>query len=407
MRGMQTARITCVKQNKNIAIIGAGPAALMAAEVLATAGHVVNIYDRMPSPGRKLLIAGRGGLNLTHSEPLEVFLTRYGSAADWLTTAIHAFPPTALRTWCEGLGEETFIGSSGRVFPSRMKAVTLLRAWLRRLEQLDVQYYPRHNWQGWDDGMLRFSTPQGDVRVAPDATLLALGGASWPRLGSDGSWVKILENHAVPVRRLQPANCGFTTNWSDYFIERYAGMPLKPLAITHEGKTHQGEAMITARGIEGGAVYGLSSSIREAIHRDGATTITLDLRPGMSAESINKKLGTRGSKSLSSFLRSANFSPLAVALLHETTAQLGNEDIGERLKALPLQLHGTTDIARAISTAGGIPRQAVNDAYMLRAIPGVFVAGEMLDWEAPTGGYLLQACFSTAVAAAHGIMQHG
>ena len=404
---MQTARIACVKKNKNIAIIGAGPAALMAAEILATADHVVNVYDRMPSPGRKFLIAGRGGLNLTHSEPLETFLARYGSAADWLAPAIHDFPPAALRAWCEGLGEETFIGSSGRVFPRRMKAVTLLRAWLRRLEQLDVQYYPRHTWQGWHGDMLRFLTPQGEVSVAPDATLLALGGASWPRLGSDGSWVKILEGQGIPVRRLQPANCGFTTAWSDYFRERYAGMPLKPLAITHEGNTHKGEALITASGIEGGAVYGLSCSIREAIHRDGATTITLDLRPGMSAESLSKKLGTRGSKSLSSYLRSANFSPLAVALLHETTSQLSNEDFGARLKALPLRLHGTTDIARAISTAGGIPRPAVNEAFMLKDKPGVFVAGEMLDWEAPTGGYLLQACFSTAVAAAQGIISYG
>ncbi len=390
---------------KAIAIIGAGPAALMTAEVLATAGHRVAIYDRMPSPARKLLIAGRGGLNLTHSEPLDEFLTRYGDAADWLAPAIRTFPPEALRNWCEGLGEPTFVGSSGRVFPKSMKAAPLLRAWLKRLESLGVRYHPRHTWLGWQGEHLRFATPSGEIEITADATLLALGGASWPRLGSDGGWANILRDEHIPITPLTPANCGFTVNWSDYLRERFAGQPLKPLAITHQGIAQQGEAMITATGIEGGVIYALSSAIRNAIARDGHTRITLDLRPTMSVESLEAKLGNRANKSLSSFLRSANFSPLAIALLHETTPDgVEVHELAARLKALPLTLTGTTDIARAISSAGGVTRDAVDEHYMLKQKAGVFVAGEMLDWEAPTGGYLLQACFSTAVAAANGML---
>jgi len=391
---------------QNIAIIGAGPSALIAAETLASAGHTAHIYDHMPSPARKLLIAGRGGLNLTHSEPLELFLTRYGTAAEWLAPAIHAFPPVALRAWCAALGEETFVGSSGRVFPRSMKAVKLLRAWLRRLEQLGVHYYPRHTWRGWEGDALRFTTPDGEKCVMAHATLLALGGASWPRLGSDGGWVPILEEQGVAITALQPANCGFITHWSDYFRERFAGAPLKPVAITHEGAIRQGEAMITAHGIEGGAIYALSTSIRDAIARHGQTTITLDLRPTMTVESIGAKLAARGSKSVASFLRSASFSPLAIALLHETTPAIDTDNLAARLKALPLTLHGTSGMARAISSAGGIARHALDDAFMLPSKPGIFAAGEMLDWEAPTGGYLLQACFSTGVAAANGMMKY-
>jgi uncharacterized flavoprotein (TIGR03862 family) len=390
-----------------VAIIGAGPSALMGAQVLAEKGHHVAIYDRMPSPSRKFLIAGRGGLNLTHSEPLEDFLKRYGNAATWLAPAIRAFTPNDLRDWCEALGEPTFVGSSGRVFPRSMKAVSLLRAWLRHLEALGVSYHPRHEWLGWKDNMLQFRTQTGEQSVKADATLLALGGASWPRLGSDGSWVEILRAGGIEVSPLQPANCGFLVAWSDYLRERFAGHPLKPLAITHAGITHRGEAMITARGIEGGAVYALSGAIRNAIAREGFTRITLDLRPTMPLEALRTKLAERGNKSLSSFLRSANFSPLAIALLHETTLNAGGiDDLAARLKAVPLTLTGTTGFARAISTAGGITRDALDDHYMLRGKAGVFVAGEMLNWEAPTGGYLLQACFSTAVAAAQGIMHY-
>lgn len=388
---------------KTIAIIGAGPAALMAAEVISAAGHAVTVYDRMPTPARKLLIAGRGGLNLTHSEPMEPFLARYAEAAAWLSPAIHAFPPQALRDWCDGLGEETFVGSSGRVFPRRMKAASLLRAWLRRLEQQGVDYQPRHQWIGWDGDTLLFSTPRGNVRRRADATLLALGGASWPRLGSDGNWVSLLEREGVAVTPLQPANCGFGVAWSDYFRTRFAGMPLKPVAVTHQGVTRQGEAMITANGIEGGVIYALSAAIREAIARDGSTTITLDLRPAMPVDALRAKLPSGGSKSLSSILKGANFSALAIALLHETSDPRSG-DLAAKLKSLPLTLTGMQGMERAISTAGGIRREAVDEGYMLLAKPGVFAAGEMLDWEAPTGGYLLQACYSTAVAAAHGML---
>lgn len=388
----------------SIIIVGAGPSALIAAEVLASTGHAVSIYDRMPSPARKLLIAGRGGLNLTHSEPLETFLTRYGAAAAWLAPSIHAFPPDALRQWCDGLGEETFIGSSGRVFPRSMKAVALLRAWLKRLEQLGVRYFPRHTWHGWQDNALVFDAPNGRITVAADATVLALGGASWPRLGSDGNWVSIFEAAHIPVMPLQPTNCGFTVAWSAYIRERFAGEPLKPVSLTHDGITRQGEAMITDSGIEGGVMYALSASIRDAIARDGAATVTLDLRPNMDLAALRTKLAARGSKSLTSFLRSANFSPLAIALLKEFGSS--EADVASQLKALPLTLTGTNGIARAISSAGGIPRQAFDDYFMLQAKPGVFVAGEMLDWEAPTGGYLLQACFSTGVMAARGVEQY-
>ena len=395
-----------------IAIIGAGPAALIAAEMLAQKGCAVHVYDRMPSPARKLLIAGRGGLNITHSEPLEDFLPRYGAASDWLAPAIRAFPPDALRAWCEGLGEETFVGSSGRVFPRRMKAVTLLRAWLRRLETLGVRYHARHHWLGWHGDALRFATPQaGETHITPHATLLALGGASWPRLGSDGGWVKLLEAEDVAITALQPSNCGFIAHWSDYFRERFAGAPLKPVAITHRGITRQGEAMITAQGLEGGAIYALSSGVREAIAHDGQTTITLDLRPAMTVDALTQKLAARGSKSLSSFLRSVNFSPLAIALLHETipaavVTGLSADALAQHVKALKVTLHSTTGMMRAISTAGGVAHSAVDDTFMLHAKTGTFVAGEMLDWEAPTGGYLLQACFSTGVAAAHGILHY-
>ena len=391
-----------------IAIIGAGPSGLMAAEILAAAGHAVSVYDRMPSPARKLLIAGRGGLNLTHSEPLEPFLGRYGRAGEWLAPAIRSFPPEALRAWCEGLGEETFIGSSGRVFPRKMKAASLLRAWLRRLEQLGVRYYARHRWMGWNaNGTLHFVTPEGAREVKADATLLALGGASWPRLGSDGGWVPLLEAQGVAIAPLVPANCGFTVPWSDYFRERFAGAPLKPLAVTHQATTRQGEAIITAQGIEGGVIYAHGAAIRDAIARDGQTTIHLDLRPGIDLASLRNKLAGQGSKSLSAFLRSSGFSPLVIALLHEAFSK-GDiaSNLAAHLKAIPLTLTGTTGLARAISTAGGIKQQALTENYMLQAKPGIFVAGEMLDWEAPTGGYLLQACYSTAVAAAHGMLTY-
>jgi uncharacterized flavoprotein (TIGR03862 family) len=395
-----------------IAIIGAGPAGLIAAEQLATAGCRVHVYDRMPTPGRKLLIAGHGGLNLTHSEPLEIFLTRYGPAQHWLEPSIRAFPPQALRAWCEGLGEETFIGSSGRVFPRRMKAAPLLRAWMQRLQTLGVTYHPRHRWVGWNHQTLTFATDAGEtIHASPAATLLALGGASWPRLGSDAAWVPLLAQAGVEMQPFQPANGGFCVPWSGYFRDRFAGKPLKPVAVSHGDATRQGEAMITSQGLEGGVIYALSASIRSAIMAQGRAVIQLDLRPGMAMDALAQKLRTpRGGKSLSRHLRGAGFSPLTVALLREAIpaeqlATASAEALAGWLKSLPLTLTATAGIARAISSAGGITHTAVDEHFMLRDLPGVFVAGEMLDWEAPTGGYLLQACFSTGIAAAKG-MRH-
>ncbi len=400
-----------MKQRKHIIVIGGGPSGLMAAEVLASAGHDVTVYDRMQSPGRKLLIAGRGGLNLTHSEPLEPFIARYGAAAEWLAPCIRAFPPEALRAWCEGLNQETFIGSSGRVFPRSMKAAPLLRAWLRRLDELGVRFAARHRWLGWEGEMLKFNDAAGqELTVTPDATLLALGGASWPRLGSDGGWVEIFAASGIEVASLRPSNCGFIVPWSEHFSARFAGTPLKPVTLTHNGFTLQGEAMITVQGLEGGAVYALSASLREAIATQGFALLQMDLCPNVPADALTRKLDApRGSKSLSSHLRRAGQSPLAVALLRELTtpdqlAQAAPAAMAALLKALPVRLTGVADIARAISTAGGVKRSALDEHFMLRARPGVFVAGEMLDWEAPTGGYLLQGCFSTATVAAQGIL---
>lgn len=366
----------------------------------------------MPSLGRKFLMAGRGGLNLTHSEELENFIQRYGASSDWLAPHIQAFPPAALRTWCEELGQETFIGSSGRIFPRIMKAAPLLRAWLKRLDTLGVQYKPRHCWQGWQDDQLSFINAQQQIVLAkPDATLLALGGASWPRLGSDGGWVKILLECGVEITSLCSANCGFITPWSDYFSTRFAGQPLKSVILTHKGVSYQGELMITAQGIEGGAVYALSSHLRESIEKEGSAILQLNLRPNMSQESLTQKLkAPRGNQSLSTYLRKAGFSPVVIALLREVIPpeKLTNytpQTLAAHLQSLPITLTATTSLARAISTAGGIKRSALNKDFMLHTKPGVFAAGEMLDWEAPTGGYLLQGCFSTAIAAAEGILK--
>jgi uncharacterized flavoprotein (TIGR03862 family) len=402
-----------MNQTKNIAIIGGGPSGLMAAEIIALDGHRVGLYDRMPTFGRKFLMAGRGGLNLTHSEPLEKFITRYGEAANWLEPHIKSYPPKALKAWCEELGQETFIGTSGRIFPRDMKASPLLRAWLKRLEQLGVNFHTRHSWQGFDGENLIFSNSEKQIiKVKPDATLLALGGASWPSLGSDGSWVDILSKCGVEISPLRPANCGFVTKWSDYLATRFAGTPLKSVAITHQGISGSGEIMITKQGIEGGAVYSLSASLRESIRSEGKAVLHLDLRPAMSLLELEQKLQLRGKTSLSNYLRKIGFSPLAIALLHEIipSEQLTKatpDILARHLKSLPITLTRTTDIARAISSAGGISRQSVDENFMLKTKPGVFVAGEMLDWEAPTGGYLLQACFSTAVAAAKGILNFG
>ncbi len=397
---------------KNITIIGGGPSGLMAAEILAQAGYMVSLYDAMPSLGRKFLMAGRGGLNLTHSEGLDKFITRYGGASDWLAPVIRAFPPSALREWCEALGEETFVGSSGRVFPRSMKAAPLLRAWLARLNKLGVRYFPRHYWHGWEGDLLAFRDgKQEKLLVKADATLLALGGASWPRLGSDGGWVDILREIGVEISPLRAANCGFVTHWSDYFAQNFAGTPLKSVLLRHENISQMGEIMLTKQGVEGGAVYALSGILRESIAAKGHAWLEIDLRPSMLVDELASKLGNnRGNQSLSTYLRKANFPAFAVALLREVCSleELQNASVlklAQILKNIPLKLTVTTGLQRAISTAGGIKHNAINPQFMLHAKPSVFVAGEMLDWEAPTGGYLLQACFSTAVAAAQGMME--
>lgn len=399
-----------MQNSKNIAIIGGGPSGLMAAEIIATAGHQVTIYDAMPTLGRKFMMAGRGGLNLTHSEPLENFTTRYFEASNWLEPHIKAFGPQELKKWCEELGQETFIGSSGRIFPISMKASPLLRAWLKRLDNLGVQYKTRHSWQGFDGANLIFSdADKKTVKVKPDATLLALGGASWPHLGSDASWVNILAKYSVKISDLRPANCGFITKWSEYLITNFAGTPLKSVAITHKNFSHKGEMIITKHGIEGVAVYALSANLRESIKSEGRAVLQIDLRPEMSVKALAQKLQIRGKKSLSNYLRKAGFPPIASALLNEliSSEQLAKatpEIMAQYLKSLPITLTSTTNIDRAISTAGGISRDSLDKNFMLKTKPGVFAAGEMLDWEAPTGGYLLQACFSTAVSAAKGIL---
>jgi uncharacterized flavoprotein (TIGR03862 family) len=389
--------------------VGAGPAGLIAAETLAAAGHRVTVHDHMASAGRKFLMAGRGGLNLTHSEPIDTFLRRYGTAAERLRPAIEAFPPEALRAWSEGLGQATFVGSSGRVFPHAMKASPLLRAWLHRLASQGVTFAMRHRWTGWDrDGRLVFASPGGDVAVAADATVLALGGASWPRLGSDASWVAILERAGVHVAPLKPANCGFTIDWSQTMRERFAGSPLKPVALAFEGRAVRGEAMITTTGLEGGAVYALSAPLRDAIAAHGTATLLVDLRPDLGLDALAARLDRpRAKQSRSTFLRkAAGLAPLAIALVNEVLARRKGEPdaaaLAALIKAVPLTLTGTAPIARAISSAGGVPFDEIDAAFMLKKAPGVFVAGEMLDWEAPTGGYLLTACFATGRAAAKG-----
>jgi uncharacterized flavoprotein (TIGR03862 family) len=385
-----------------VAVVGGGPAGLMAAEVLSAAGVAVTVYERMPTLARRLLMAGRGGLNLTHSEPVAPFLERYGPAAPRLTPLIDAFSPAALVAWAEGLGQPTFTGSSGRIFPKAMKASPLLRAWIARLEAQGVRIVTRADWRGFTgDGALKIN----DEAVTADAVVLALGGASWPRLGSDGSWVEPL---GAPIALLRPANSGFIVEWSPNFVERFAGAPLKTVALTFKGRTLRGEAMITRTGIEGGAVYALSAALRDAIDADGSAILAIDLSPDLTIEALTRKLDRpRGGQSTSSFLRkAANLSPLAINLLREAHGRDLPADLAAAIKHAPLRLTAVQPIARAISTAGGVLFDELDEHLMLKARPGVFLAGEMLDWEAPTGGYLLQASFATGVAAAKGVLAY-
>ena len=397
---------------RTVAVIGGGPAGLMAAETLARAGVAVTVYDSMANPGRKFLLAGRGGLNLTHSEPLAAMLPRYGAAAAHLRPAIEAFPPEALRAWCDGLNQPTFVGTSGRIFPRTLKASPLLRAWLRRLGELGVRLQSGWRWTGWNpDGTLAFAAKDGQAFGArADTTVLALGGGSWPKLGSDGSWVPMLASRGVCISPLGPANCGVKIAWSELFGTRFAGQPLKRIAISIANRTVRGEAMVTAAGLEGGAVYELGPVIRGELETGRTCRLTLDLRPDFTTNELTSRLArARGKQSLANHLRkAAGLPPVAIALLREGHADLPGEATGlaQAIKSAPVTVTGLAPIERAISTAGGIAWQEIDARYMLRKLPGMFAAGEMLDWEAPTGGYLLQACFSTGVAAAQGALTY-
>jgi uncharacterized flavoprotein (TIGR03862 family) len=399
-------RSRSMNQSCDILIVGAGPAGLMAAETAAKAGASVVVFDQAPSPARKFLLAGRGGLNLTHSEPLDRFVARYGEAAARLNSAIAAFPPEALRVWCEALGEETFVGSSGRVFPRSFKASPLLRAWLRRLTSLGVEIRARHRWAGFaENGGLIVESPVERSIWRAEAIVLACGGGSWPRLGSDGGWTSLLRERGVAIAPLKPANCGFAVAWSELFRARFAGAPLKAAALSFGEARVRGEAMIGGEGIEGGAVYTLSAALRDVIEKEGGATLLVDLKPDVDVETLASRLSkAKPSQSLSTVLRkAAGLSPVAAALAREAgAAPREAEALARWIKNLPLTLVGVAPIARAISSAGGIAWDEIDEHFMLRRLPGVFVAGEMIDWEAPTGGYLLQACLATGRAAGAG-----
>lgn len=394
-------------------IIGGGPAGLLAAETLLDSGHPVRLYERMPSLGRKFLMAGRGGLNLTHAEDLSRFLPRYGKSAPLLLDAIRDFPPDRLRQWCEDLGQPTFVGSSGRVFPESMKASPLLRAWLRRLEAKGLVVHLRHRWLGWTEaGALRFDTPAGEITVPAAPTLLALGGASWPRLGADGGWTGPLGEIGHTITPLEPSNAGIRVNWSP-FMAKVAGQPLKRIVVRIGGFEAQGEAVITRQGLEGGAIYAASSAIRRALGQHAPTILEIDLRPDFRPEWIAHRLREGRSKdSWTSRLRkAAGLQPAAMALLNEAGRRLGlatgaHEAWAALVRAVPIPVEGLCGLERAISTAGGAAFDGLDANWMVTSRPGLFLAGEMLDWDAPTGGYLLQACFASGRGAALGMIRH-
>ncbi|MGO4351951.1 TIGR03862 family flavoprotein [Rhizobium sp. RAF36] len=396
-------------KKKQIAIIGGGPAGLMAAETLACSGHAVTVYDAMPTVARKFLLAGKSGLNITHSEDYERFATRFGGASDRLRPALDALTPDDIRRWAGELGTETFVGSSGRVFPTAMKASPLLRAWLTRLETQGVVIAKRHRWIGFTDGGLVLETQGGRKVIHPDAALLALGGASWPKLGSDAAWVPWLRQRGVDTAPFRPANCGFDVNWSEVFRERFAGAPLKAVTATSAAGTFPGEFVISEHGIEGSLVYAHAAALRDDLQRDGAVSLLVDLAPGRSVERLAADLARQDRKaSLSNRLRKgAGLDPVKAGLIRELAGDDVLKDpqqLAARIKALAIPLTATRPIAEAISSAGGIALEAIDDGYMLKAIPGIFAAGEMLNWEAPTGGYLLTACMATGKAAAQGML---
>ncbi|MFA7400130.1 MAG: TIGR03862 family flavoprotein [Sideroxydans sp.] len=395
---------------EHITIIGGGPAGLMAAEVLSEAGLTVDVYDAMPSVGRKFLMAGKGGMNITHSETLADFLTRYGSRREHIEPLLQAFPPDSLREWIQGLGIATFIGTSGRVFPTDMKAAPLLRAWLHRLREQGVRFHMRHRWTGWDDqGELRFTIPEGEIGIKASATVLALGGGSWPHLGSDGAWVPLLAQHGASVAPLRPSNCGFEVAWSKHFRERFVGEPLKSVAASFGEVRKLGECVITEHGIEGGLIYALSAPLRDEIESKGSATLHLDLLPDWSAQRVLTEVSRpRGSRSLSSHLQSRlGLKGVKANLLREALSAEQMNDaslLAATIKALPLKLSATRPLSESISSAGGIIFESLDTNLMLKKSPGIFCAGEMLDWEAPTGGYLLTACFASGRAAGSGVL---
>lgn len=414
MPGAGTLR-TMSSSSSRIAVIGGGPAGLAAAEVLSGAGLRIDLFDAMPSLGRKFLMAGRGGLNLTHSEPLADFLGRYGLRSAELAPMVNACPPQSLQDWAEGLGIQTFVGSSGRVFPREMKAAPLLRAWLHRLREAGVSIHVRHRWLGWTaDGSLRFATPAGETTLRPAATLLALGGGSWARLGSDAAWMPWLEAKGIALAPLKPANCGFEVAWSDFLRQRFAGEPLKNVAASCTDDAgnllrRQGEFVISKHGVEGSLIYALSAPLRDALLRDGTATLTLDLLPDRPAERVLAEVAhPRGARSLASHLQGRlGLGGVKLALLHEVLGKAGMQDahkLAATIKALPLTLTATRPIDEAISTAGGVCFEVLDTNLMLKAMPGTFCAGEMLDWEAPTGGYLLTGCIASGQHAAHGML---
>ncbi len=402
---------------KRIAIIGGGPAGLMAAETLvggveaaspAVDGIKIEIFESMPSLGRKFLMAGKGGMNITHAEPLVDFVGRYGERAGLVAPWLDVFGPAQVRQWIHGLGIETFVGTSGRVFPREMKAAPLLRAWLHRLRASGVQFHVRHRWLGWAGDALRFSTPGGEIQVAAEAVILALGGGSWAKLGSDGAWVPVLAGQGIAVAPLKPANCGFDVAWSRHFSERFAGQPVKPVAAGCGQQQKQGEFNITASGIEGGLVYALSAPLREALARDGQATLWLDLAPGRSLERLSADLSRpRGRDSLAThWRRCLGLEGVKAGLLREICQpEVLNsaEPLAAAIKALPLTLTATRPLDEAISTAGGVAFDGLDENLMVRSRPGLFCAGEMLDWEAPTGGYLLTACLASGRVAGQGV----
>ena len=400
-----------------VAVIGAGPAGLMAAEVLAAGGVEVEVYDAMPSVARKFLLAGVGGMNITHSEDKDTFIPRYREAAPWVGQWLADWDAQALRDWIHSLGIDTFVGSSGRVFPTDMKAAPLLRAWLSRLRANGVRFHTRHRWTGWNDsGALTFESSSDHLVINPRVTILALGGGSWARLGSDGAWVPWLEQRGVAVRSLRPANCGFTVGWSTRLTERFAGQPLKQIIasiMTAEGEriSRRGECIVTQDGLEGSLIYALSAELRDLLEQEKQAHLSIDLAPDRSPAQLEKALSApRNGQSLASVLRKRiGLDPLKISLLHECTAREAlhcTSDLGRAIKALPVPLSATRPLDEAISSAGGVRSEELTERLMLRKMPGTFCAGEMLDWEAPTGGYLLTACFASGRVAGLGALRY-